>query len=426
MNIKFYNARILTLTYQFNLIEGELWVNADRISYIGATKDDKGIKWDRQIDAKGNLIMPGFKNGHTHSGMTFLRSFADDLPLMDWLHQKIFPMEAKLNAERVYHLTKLAIMEYLSSGITANFDMYFFDESIAKATVDTGFRTVMVGTIFDDVKQVELQEAMFKKYQNFADNVSFKLGFHAEYTTNDAVMRELSALAHQLKQPVFSHNSESKAEVAGCIERHGVTPTVYMDRHGLFDYGGGGYHCVHLTEQDRQIFLEKNLALITNPAANLKLASGIADINTALKMGINIGIGTDGPAGNNALDMFREMFLVSGLAKVYCEDAAVVDAYDVIKMATVGSAKAMGLTDCDVLAVGKKADLIMIDLNQPNMQPLNNIVKNVVYSGSKSNVKMTMIDGVIRYEDGNYYIGETAENVYKMANQIITDIKASV
>ncbi len=426
MNIKFYNARILTLTDQFNLVEGELWVEADRIRYIGAAKDDKDIKWDRQIDAKGNLIMPGFKNGHTHSGMTFLRSYADDLPLMDWLQQKIFPMEANLNAERVYHLTKLAIMEYLSSGITANFDMYFFNESIAKAAVDTGFRTVMVGTAFADVKQVQEEEALFNKYLNYADNVTFKLGFHAEYTTNDAVMRELSALAHQLKQPVFAHNSESKAEVAGCIKRHGVTPTVYMDRHGLFDYGGGGYHCVHLTEQDRQIFLEKDLSIITNPAANLKLASGIADINTALKMGINIGIGTDGPAGNNALDMFREMFLVSGLAKVYCEDAAVVDAYDVIKMATIGSAKAMGLTDCDVLAVGKKADLIMIDLNQPNMQPLNNIVKNVVYSGSKSNVKMTMIDGIIRYEDGNYYIGETAENVYKIANQIITDIKASV
>ncbi|PIE77113.1 MAG: amidohydrolase [Clostridiales bacterium] len=423
MNIRFSNARILTLTDGFNLTEGEVWVQGDKISYIGPKKSCGGFNWDRRVDAAGNLIMPGFKNAHTHSAMTFLRSYADDLPLMDWLHQKIFPMEAKLNPDYIYHLTKLAIMEYLSSGITANFDMYFVNDSIAQAAIDTGFRTVMVGTIFDDVKQVAEQEEIFNKFQNYADNVSFKLGFHAEYTTNDAVMKELSALAHKLQEPVFSHNSETEAEVAACIERHGVTPTVYMNEHGLFDYGGGGYHCVHLTEQDRRIFLEKGLSIVTNPAANLKLASGIADINSALKMGINIGIGTDGPAGNNALDMFREMFLVSGLAKVYNKDAAVVDAYDVIKMATMGSAKAMGLDDCDVLAEGKKADLIMIDLNQPNMQPLNNIVKNVVYSGSKSNVKMTMIDGVIRYEDGAYNIGDKAEDVYKKANQIIEEIK---
>ncbi|PIE76901.1 MAG: amidohydrolase [Clostridiales bacterium] len=426
MKTRFYNARVLTMANQFEIIEGELWVTDDRISYIGPARPSAGENWDRQIDVQGNLLMPGFKNGHSHSAMTFLRSYADDLPLMDWLHQKIFPMEAKLNGERVYHLTKLAIMEYLSSGITANFDMYFFNESIAHAAVDTGFRTVMVGTIFDDVKQVAEQEAIFHKYQNYADNVSFKLGFHAEYTTNDAVMRELSALSHRLKQPVFAHNSETETEVAGCIERHGVTPTVYMYEHGLFDYGGGGYHCVHLSERDKQIFLEKDLSIITNPAANLKLASGIADINSVLKMGINIGIGTDGPAGNNALDMFREMFLVSGLAKVVCQDAAVVDGYDVLKMATIGSAKAMGLTDCDVLAVGKKADLIMIDLNQPNMQPLNNIVKNIVYSGSKSNIKLTMIDGIVRYEDGNYFIGDSTERVYQKANQIIAEIKSEL
>ncbi len=425
MNTRFYNARILTLTDQFELIEGELWVEGNAISYIGPAKPT-AVKWDKEIDAQGNLLMPGFKNAHSHSAMTFLRSFADDLPLMDWLQQKIFPMEAKLNGERVYHLTKLAIMEYLSSGITANFDMYFYDESIARAAIDTGFRTVMVGTIFDDVNQVEAQEAMFHKYQNYAPNVSFRLGFHAEYTTNDAVMKALSEVSQRLKQPVFAHNSETAYEVAGCIERHGVTPTVYMNEHGLFEYGGGGYHCVHLTERDKQIFVEKQLSMVTNPAANLKLASGIADVYSALQLGINVAIGTDGPAGNNALDMFREMYLVSGLAKVLHDDAAIVDAYDVIKMATLGSAKAMGLADCDVLAVGKKADLIMIDLHQPNMQPLNNIVKNIVYSGSKSNVKLTMIDGVIRYHDGNYYIGDSAENIYQKANQIVAAIKSEI
>ncbi len=423
MKTRFYNARILTMANQFEITEGELWVTDDRISYIGPAKPSDGENWDRQIDAQGNLLMPGFKNGHSHSAMTFLRSYADDMPLMDWLHKQIFPMEAKLNDEHVYHLTKLAIMEYLSSGITANFDMYFCEDSIANAAIDCGFRTILVGSVLDNVDEIAKQEALFNKYQKLPDNISYRLGFHAEYTTTDEVMRALSALSHKLKQPVFAHNSETKTEVEGCLERHGVTPTVYMYEHGLFEYGGGGYHCVHLSERDRQIFLEKDLSIITNPAANLKLASGIADINSALKMGINIGIGTDGPAGNNALDMFREMFLVSGLAKVYSDDAAAVSGYDVLKMATLGSAKAMGLTDCDVLAVGKKADLIMIDLNQPNMQPLNNIAKNIVYSGSKSNIKLTMINGIVRYEDGNYFIGDSAEQIYQRANQIIAEIK---
>jgi 5-methylthioadenosine/S-adenosylhomocysteine deaminase len=192
-----------------------------------------------------------------------------------------------------------------------------------------------------------------------------------------------------------------------------------MDSLGLFDYGGGGYHCVWLSDEDMDIFEGRGLTAVTNPASNLKLASGIAPTVKLLGRGINLAIGTDGPASNNCLDMFREMFLVTGLAKYREKDAAAMDAADVLRMATVGGAKAMNLPDCDVLAAGKKADLIMIDLHRPNMQPENNILKNLVYSGSKENVKLTMIDGKILYEDGRFYTGFEPEKVYSRAAEII-------
>ena len=190
----------------------------------------------------------------------------------------------------------------------------------------------------------------------------------------------------------------------------------------VLDYGGGGYHCVWLDEEDMDIFAKRNLSAVTNPGSNTKLASGIAPISEYLKRGINVAIGTDGPASNNCLDMFREMFLVTGLAKLREQDAAAVDALEVLKMATVNGAKAMNLPDADVLATGKQADLIMIDLHQPNMQPLNNIAKNLVYSGSKTNVKMTMIRGRILYENGQFTDAYDVEEIYRKANEIVSDL----
>ncbi len=206
-------------------------------------------------------------------------------------------------------------------------------------------------------------------------------------------------------------------KIAQCIKQTKVTPTVYMDQLGIFNYGGGFYHCVHMAQNHLDIVKEHNISVITNPASNLKLASGIAPIDHMLKEGINLAIGTDGPASNNCLDMFREMFLVTALAKYRENDASAVDALEVLKMATIGGAKAMNLTDCDVLAEGKEADIIMIDLNQPNMQPIHNIQKNLVYSGSKQNVKLTMVAGKILYENGQFFIGTDAYRISK-ANDI--------
>ncbi len=362
--------------------------------------------------------MPGFKNAHTHSGMTLMRSYADDQPLADWLNQMIFPVEAKMNGEDIYHLSKLAILEYLTSGITAVFDMYLTPESIADAFDDMGMRCVQVGGVNDFSQSPELVEEMYLKLNKKYPLQSYVLGFHAEYTCQKGLLEQIAAFSHKYKAPVFTHLAETESEVAGCVERYGMTPVAFLDSIGMFDYGGGGYHCVHVTEEDIEIMKKRGMFAVTNPSSNLKLASGVAPVSNFLENGVKVAIGTDGPASNNCLDMFREMFLVTGLAKVKQKDAQAVDAFEVLKMATVNGALAMGLKEADILAQGKLADLIMIDLNQPNMQPIHNIPKNIVYSGSKQNVIMTMVNGKILYENGTFYVSDSPENIYRKAEQI--------
>ena len=427
MNIRLYNARILSMKEGQDIFAGEIWVKNDRILYIGDGSDtdqiyqkspNTCIVWDREIDCKGNLLMPGFKNAHTHSGMTLMRSYADDQPLADWLNQMIFPVEAKMNGEDIYHLSKLAILEYLTSGITAVFDMYLTPESIADAFDDMGMRCVQVGGVNDFSQSPELVEEMYLKLNKKYPLQSYVRGFHAEYTCQKGLLEQIAAFSHKYKAPVFTHLAETESEVAGCVERYGMTPVAFLDSIGMFDYGGGGYHCVHVTEEDIEIMKKRGMFAVTNPSSNLKLASGVAPVSNFLENGVKVAIGTDGPASNNCLDMFREMFLVTGLAKVKQKDAQAVDAFEVLKMATVNGALAMGLKEADILAQGKLADLIMIDLNQPNMQPIHNIPKNIVYSGSKQNVIMTMVNGKILYENGTFYVSDSPENIYRKAEQI--------
>ncbi len=434
MNIRFYNGKILHTkeNHSFEISEGELWVKGNKIVYLGDGKDLDGVYqrldepfiiWDREIDARGYVIMPGFKNAHTHSAMTFLRSFADDMPLKDWLYNQIFPREAKLMPGDIRHLCKLGIMEYLTSGITANFDMYLNPMEIAEASAECGFRTVQTSGLNDFTRSLSLLEEDYRIVNEMSELTTFLLGFHGEYTTRRELMEGVAKLAEKLKSPVWLHNSETEKEVKECRGRYGMTPTQITEALGMYAYGGGGYHCIYFEEKDFEIFRNRGLTAVTNPSSNLKLASGTAPTARFLEEGISMAIGTDGPASNNALDMFREMFLVTGLAKVRERDAAAVPAEEVLYMATAGGARAMELSDCDSLEEGKFADLILIDLNQPNMQPENDFVKNIVYSGSKSNVALTMVNGRILYEKGEFFIGIDPKEVYAKVNEIIGRMK---
>ena len=431
-NIRIHHARILSMTKdtsdgssELPVIHGEIHICNDKITYVGDPRFAPSADWDREIDADGNIIMPGFKNAHTHSGMTFLRSYADDLPLQNWLYDKVFPLEALLTPEDIYWCSRLAIMEYLTSGITANFDMYQKTDAIVRASVDSCYRTVLCGSVNNFVSSVEELEQNYLRYNNYDPLISSQLGFHAEYTTSEELLHGIADLSHKYKAPVYTHNSETADEVSDCVKRTGYTPTVYMERLGLLDHGGGGFHCVHMTEEDLDIYKEKGLWAVTNPSSNLKLASGIAPLTHILDKGISLAIGTDGPASNNCLDMFREMFLTTALQKVTEQNASAMDANIVLRMAASNGAPAMCLPDCDCLAPGKQADLIMLDIHQPNMQPINDVSKNIVYSGSKQNVLMTMIAGNILYENGTYKIGEDPERISAKVNETIHRISRS-
>ena len=410
--IRFYNGRVLSFGEGLNISDDEVWVDGGRIVYVGPEKGDMP-PFSRQIDLKGDLLMPGFKNAHTHTAMVFLRSYADDLPLQEWLYDKVFPHEARLSAGAVYEFTRLGILEYLSSGITASFDMYYHNEAYARANVDCGFRSVICSAMNDFDADPTNIEREYLRFNSYDELISYKLGIHAEYTTSVERMEYMASLAEKYKAPCYMHCAETRNEVQGCIERYGLTPPQLLDRLGLFRYGGGGFHCTWMSREDIELFAGKGIYAVTNPASNLKLASGVAPVDRLLAAGVPMAIGTDGAASNNALDMFREMYLASCLQKLSQEDASAGKAENILAMACSGGARAMGLYDCDDIAAGKRADLTVINLQRPNMQPLNNIAKNLVYAGSRDNVRLTMVNGRVLYENGEFFVGEEPERIYR-------------
>ena len=399
--IRYYNAQIMPMNGSTQIIRGELWTEGDSIVYVGETPAELPA-FTREADCKGHLLMPSFKNAHTHSAMTFLRSFAEDVPLQTWLFEKVFPYEDRLTPDDVYAFDRLAMLEYLAAGTTAVFDMYFFPEASAQAFIEAGMRLVFCGSIGGTAKDVERLNSQYQSYRSMHPRISYRLGFHAEYTSDESMHREVARLAQAEHEPVFTHISETKKEHEECIERHGASPAQYFDSLGLWEYGGGGFHAVWFDEKDRQIFADKGLWFVTCPCSNAKLASGIAPLKECIAQGVQLAVGTDGAASNNALDMFREMYLATVLQKLRTEDAAAIPAANMLTAATVGGARAMGLTDCDTLEAGKQADFILIDTDAANLLPGHHIPESLVLSGDRMNVEMTVCAGEILYDHGSY------------------------
>lgn len=447
MNLRFYHAYVLTMEDgEAPSGEREVWIKGNKIAYVGLPSDaserekamlESGISphgFDREIDCEGDVLMPGFKNAHAHSGMTILRSVADDLPLLEWLSRQIFPREAKLTGQDIAVLTKLAIMEYVSGGITTVFDMYLTPDEIADAFIETGMRCVQCGTVNNFTHSAAQLEEYYIRLNERDPLMSYRLGFHAEYTTDREILEAIASLAEKYHAPVFMHLSETEKEVAECRGRYGMSPVAFLDSLGMFAYGGAGYHCVHLSQEDMDILALRNVGVVTNPASNMKLVSGIAPIKELTSRGIRIAIGTDGPASNNGLSMFKEMYLLSVLAKWREQDPAAVSPMQILHMATVGGAEVMGLPDCRFLKEGYKADLIRIDMSQPQMRPLHSLMRasgtggkmlspkqfaaNLVYSGGRKDIRMTMVDGRILYEDGKYDLNMDQKELYGQIERI--------
>lgn len=418
MKILFKNAKILNLDIKEGIIKGNVVVENDTISKITTSAINEDF--DLVIDVKGNLLMPGFVDTHCHSPMTVLRGICDDAPLDEWLYENVIPCENKLTSEDVYWAEKLAILEYLKAGITCIEEGYFKNESIVKALKECNFRarvgfgpTTKTSNV-DNFTLLKNEKAIIEE-SNLIKSVCF---VHSIYTINEKEILECVDYTAKNNIPRSIHLSETLNEVGDCTVKHnGKTPVQYLEDLGFFDRQTLCYHCVHMDKDDLQILADYNVSVSTCPSSNIKLASGIAPIYAMQNKGINITIGTDGVASNNSLDMFKEMFLVATLSKVSIYDASVVSAREVLKMATLNGAKALGF-DVGEIKVGKKADIILININQPHYYPQVNLLSHLVYAGKSGDVYLTMVNGKILYENGKFHIGEDENKIYEQINKI--------
>ena len=345
--------------------------------------------------ASSRLVMPGLVNCHGHTAMTLVRGLGSGLPLQRWLEEAIFPVEAKMKPEDVYAGNVWGIREMLAGGTTCVADMYDFPQEMERALSEAGMKGF--------VNRVGLNFVPGR----LEDCISFTAGrpdrhfcIHSEYLTDEAFCRGIAEANKKLKRPLHVHVSETEKEHRECIERHGKTPIAYLAATGILDHGGYAAHCVWCTDDDFRIMAEKGVSLIHNPTSNMKLGSGFARIARAMELGVNVALGTDGCASNDNLDIFEEMHLASLIHKGLAKDPTVLSAWDVIDMATVNGAKALGMTDAGEIAVGKKADLCVIDLDKPHLTPCLDIPNLIVNSMHASDVVETYVDGKCVYGRG--------------------------
>ncbi len=420
----------ITILNEFFNLECDCYIGIknDRIDYIGKKKPEG--EWGREYDGKGKLLMSGFYNAHGHSPMTLMRGYGENLVLQDWLNEKIFPFENRLDGEAVYWATMLAMAESFKFGIVSTSDMYYFCDDMARAFIECGAKGNISRSIANVKGESPEKLESFKEARKFYDNfhgeadgrIKVDASLHAEYTSNPETAMALAEYASSVDTLMQVHVSETKLEHDECIKRHGLTPAAYLERMGIFDVPAVAAHCVYSTEEDMEIFKAKGVTVAANPVSNMKLASGICNVSEIMKRGINVAIGTDSVASNNNLDFMEEIKLMAIGNKVLRADPTAVTPKEALKAATAGGAKAQGRDDCGVLKEGNKADLIIIDIDSPNMHPAHNIINNLVYSCSSSDIIMTVVDGKVVYENGIYCTIDIEKVIYqaeKATNKIL-------
>lgn len=361
-------------------------------------EDVEGISSDEVIDGKGMLALPGLINTHTHVAMTLFRSYADDLALMDWLQNMIWPAEAHLDDDIVYWGSMLAFAEMIRGGTTAFCDMYMFMESCAKAAEKAGIRgniaRGLAGVTPNGEKALEENIRLYQDWNNACDGrIRVMLGPHAPYTCPPEYLKKVRDASEKYGIPIHIHLAETKGEVETCIEKFGITPIALMNQIGLFDRPTLAAHCVHVNEEDIQIMAEKHVCVAHNPGSNLKLASGIAPVPKMRSAGITVGLGTDGASSNNKLDMFAEMRLAALIHKAATLDPFAVKADEAMQMGTVDGAKCLGYDDLGALDEGKLADIILIDRSGYHWKPRFNSISLAVYAGNSMDVDTVIVNG---------------------------------
>ena len=385
-----------------------LGVDGDKICWLSETRPLDN--YDEEKSMSGKLLMPGLVNCHCHSPMVFLRGVGSDLNLQDWLYQHIFPAEAKWTDAGVKSASYLSILEMLACGVTSYSDMYYLNRNTIEAVTEAGIKANICRSTmgYPDVRyedNVECAEgiALFDEFHNSADGrVRIELCIHAEYTNTPDNIRAFSAACKERGARMQLHLSETKREHEECIAKYGKTPAELFDSLGTFENPTTAAHCVWVSDSDIDLLLARGVSPVHCPSSNMKIGSGFAPIQTMLDRGLNVTLGTDGAASNNNLNMFEEMHLASIIHNGYHHDPVIVKPGDLLKMATLNGAALQGRPDTGNLCVGMKADIIAIDFDKPHLIPAFDYPAMLAYAAQDSDVCMTMVDGRILYENGEF------------------------
>ena len=408
-------------------------IKGETIDYIDNVepKEDYGDSFD----GRGKLLMSGFFNSHAHTPMTLMRGYGENMSLQDWLNKRIFPFESKLDGESVYAGMLLGIAESLRFGIVSTTDMYYFCDDMARAILETGVKNNMGRGVtnfsedgdIDELPGFQETKYLFETYHNEGNGrLKVDVSLHGEYTSNPKTARHLAEYMKSVGANMHVHVSETQLEHEECKNRHGLTPVQYLNKNGVFDTKATAAHCVWIEGEDFDILAEKGVTVASNPISNLKLASGVCNVPLLLEKGINVAIGTDSVASNNSLNMIEEMkvFAIANKGKQF--DPTLITPVETLQAATFSGAKGQGRENCGKLALGFRADLIVMDLSQPNMRPVHNLANNLVYSASGSDVLLTMVDGRVLYRNGEYLTIDIEKAVFeaeKSVKRILGELK---
>ena len=405
MKILLKNITILPMTNPKEIIEkGYVLINDSLIQAVGAGEPPAG-DYEKVIEGTNYLVMPGLINTHTHAGMTLLRSYADDLPLMEWLETKIWPIKDRLTGDDMYGGTMLAITEMIKSGTTTFTDMYFYMDRVAQAVQESGIRAVlsrgMVGVGPENQLAIDQSRQFIRDWQGGAQGrITVMLGPHAPYTCPPDYLKQVVALAKETGVGINIHVAETLDEINTIEHDYGMSPVALLEKAGVFEVPVIAAHCVHVSEEDIAIMKKYGVGVAHNPESNMKLASGIAPVPRMLEAGLAVGLGTDGASSNNDLDMIQETRTCAFLHKVNSMDPTVLPAEQALSLATTLGAQVLHLEkEIGCLAPGYKADMILINLDQPHMTPRYDLMANLVYAGKASDVDTVIIDGCIVMEN---------------------------
>ena len=406
MNILINNGIILPMNASNEdkpYFNGYVGIEGERIAFVSSNPDEAKAFLAKhkddctQIDASGKVVMPGLINTHTHVAMALLRGISDDVPLMEWLEQHIWPIEGKMGYQEVYDGARLGILEMLMGGTTTFVDMYPYEEAIAEAAESAGIRAVVSPCPMDfRMEHFENDWRQVRKRFTGSPLVTMWMGPHAVYTLSGEHLQRSISLSKELGVGSHVHLAETQTEQDNCMAQHGMSPTEYLEKEGLFSTKTLAAHCVVMSDHDIEILARHGVSVAHNPQSNMKLASGIAPVKKMLDAGINVAIGTDGASSNNDLDMWEEMRTASLLQKVATMDPCAIPAYTALQMATVNGAKAIGREGkLGVLAAGTFADILLVDIEKAHMYPHTNLISELVYSTHAADVDTVIVNGKI-------------------------------